>query len=171
MEGLRYHRIIIMTDADVDGSHISTLLLTFFFRFMKPIIDGGYLYLAKPPLFELVKSGRKSSTFIYDEDELEKVVAERIEARKKEGLKIDPSEDRIKQAGFAEQKRYKGLGEMDAEQLFETTMNPAQRVLVQVRVNDAEKADAIFNKLMGSEVELRKNFIQTHAKFVKDLDV
>ena len=171
MDGLRYHRIIIMTDADVDGSHISTLLLTFFFRFMKPIIDGGYLYLAKPPLFELVKPGRKSSVFIYDEDELETVLSDKIEARQKEGLKVDPNDDRIKQAGFMEQKRYKGLGEMDAEQLFETTMNPIQRVLVQVRVNDAEKADAIFNKLMGSEVELRKNFIQTHAKFVKDLDV
>jgi len=171
MDTLRYHRIIIMTDADVDGSHISTLLLTFFFRFMKPIIDGGYLYLAKPPLFELVKPGRKTSVFIYDESELEKVLSETIEARKKEGLKIDSKEDRVKQAGFMEQKRYKGLGEMDAEQLFETTMNPKQRVLVQVRVNDAEKADAIFNKLMGTEVELRKNFIQTHAKFVKDLDV
>ncbi len=171
MEGLRYHRIIIMTDADVDGSHISTLLLTFFFRFMKPIIDGGYLYLAKPPLFELVKQGRKSSVFIYDEAELEKVLTETIEKRQKEGLKSDPNDDRVKQAGFMEQKRYKGLGEMDAEQLFETTMNPAQRVLVQVRVDDAEKADAIFNKLMGSEVELRKNFIQTHAKFVKDLDI
>lgn len=171
MEGLRYHRIIIMTDADVDGSHISTLLLTFFFRFMKPIIDGGYLYLAKPPLFELVKPGRKSSVFIYDEEELEDVLTKAIEARKKEGLKVDKNEDRIKQAGFIEQKRYKGLGEMDADQLFETTMNPVQRVLVQVRVNDAEKADAIFNKLMGTEVELRKNFIQTHAKFVKDLDI
>ncbi|MES2971888.1 MAG: DNA topoisomerase subunit B [Patescibacteria group bacterium] len=171
MDGLRYHRIIIMTDADVDGSHISTLLLTFFFRFMKPIIDGGYLYLAKPPLFELVKPGRKSSIFIYDEDELEKVLSATIEARQKEGLKVEAGDDRVKQAGFMEQKRYKGLGEMDAEQLFETTMNPTQRVLVQVRVNDAEKADAIFNKLMGTEVELRKNFIQTHAKFVKDLDI
>ena len=171
MDGLRYHRIIIMTDADIDGSHITTLLLTFFFRFMKPIIDGGYLYIAKPPLFELVKPGRKSSVFIYDEGELEKVLTQRIESRKKEGLKVDPKEDRIKQAGFMEQKRYKGLGEMDAEQLFETTMNPQQRVLIQVRVNDAEKADAIFNKLMGSEVEPRKNFIQTHAKFVKDLDI
>jgi DNA gyrase subunit B len=169
--GLRYDRIIIMTDADVDGSHISTLLLTFFFRFMKPVIDGGHLYLAKPPLFELVKSGRKSSVFIYDEEELEVVLDETIAKRKKEGLKVDLNEDRIKQAGFIEQKRYKGLGEMDAEQLFETTMNPEQRVLVQVRVDDAEKADAIFNKLMGTEVELRKNFIQTHAKFVKDLDI
>jgi DNA gyrase subunit B len=171
LEGLRYHRIIIMCDADVDGSHINTLLLTFFFRHMQPIIDGGYLYLAKPPLFELVKPGRKSSVFIYDEEELEKVLAERIEKRKTEGQKVDPNDDRVKQAGFIEQKRYKGLGEMDAEQLFETTMNPEQRVLMQVRVEDAEKADAIFNKLMGTEVELRKNFIQTHAKFVKDLDV
>lgn len=171
INGLRYHRIIIMTDADVDGSHISTLLLTFFFRFMKPIIDGGYLYLAKPPLFEMVKSGRKSSTFIYDEDELEKVLTDRIEKRKKEGVKLDADDDRIKQAGFIEQKRYKGLGEMDAEQLFETTMNPEQRVLVQVKVADAEKANAIFTKLMGTEVELRKNFIQSHAKFVKDLDI
>lgn len=171
MDGLRYHRIIIMTDADVDGSHISTLLLTFFFRFMKPIIDGGYLYLAKPPLFELVKSGKQANTFIYDEAELERVLDEKIAERKAEGDKINTKDERYRQAGFTEQKRYKGLGEMDAEQLFETTMNPAQRVLVQVRVNDAEKADAIFNKLMGTEVELRKNFIQTHAKFVKDLDV
>lgn len=171
VRGLRYTRIIIMTDADVDGSHISTLLLTFFFRFMKPIIDGGHLYLAKPPLFELVKPGRKSSVFIYDEEELEKVLTETIEKRKKEGLKVDLHDDRYKQAGFLEQKRYKGLGEMDADQLFDTTMSPEKRVLVQVKVDDAEKADAIFSKLMGSEVELRKNFIQTHAKFVKDLDI
>ncbi|OGL30794.1 DNA gyrase subunit B [Candidatus Saccharibacteria bacterium RIFCSPHIGHO2_12_FULL_41_12] len=169
--GLRYDRVIIMTDADVDGSHISTLLMTFFFRFMKPVLDGGHLYLAKPPLFELVKPGRKSSIFIYDEDELEKALDEIIEKRKKEGTKIDINEDRLKQAGFIEQKRYKGLGEMDAEQLFETTMNPEKRVLVQVKVEDGERADAIFNKLMGTEVELRKNFIQTNAKFVKDLDI
>ena len=171
VSGLRYDRVIIMTDADVDGSHISTLLLTFFFRFMQPVIDGGHLYLAKPPLFELVKPGRKSSIFIYDEDELVVQLDKIIEARKKEGLKVDPKDDRYKQAGFIEQKRYKGLGEMDADQLFETTMNPLKRVLVQVKVADAEKADAIFNKLMGTEVELRKNFIQTHAKFVKDLDI
>ena len=171
LDGLRYDRIIIMTDADVDGSHISTLLLTLFFRYMKPVIDAGHVYLAKPPLFELVKPGRKSSVFIYDEAELEKVLDEAVERRKKEGLKVLPEEERFKQAGFIEQKRYKGLGEMNAEQLFDTTMNPEKRVLVQVKVEDAEKADAIFNKLMGSEVELRKNFIQTNAKFVKDLDV
>lgn len=171
VSGLRYDRIIIMTDADVDGSHISTLLLTFFFRFMQPVIDGGHLYLAKPPLFELVKQGRKSNVFIYDEAELERVLDAAIETRKKEGAKVNGNEERFRQAGFIEQKRYKGLGEMDAEQLFETTMNPEKRVLIQVRVEDAEKSDAIFNKLMGTEVELRKNFIQTHAKFVKDLDI
>lgn len=171
INGLRYDRIIIMTDADVDGSHISTLLMTFFFRYMKPVVDGGHVYLAKPPLFELVKSGRKSSTFIYDEEELESVLEETITKRKAEGAKINTEEDRLKQAGFIEQKRYKGLGEMDADQLYETTMNPEKRVLVQVKVEDAEKADAIFNKLMGTEVELRKNFIQANAKFVKDLDI
>jgi len=169
--GLRYDRIIIMTDADVDGSHISTLLMTFFFRYMKEVVDGGHLYLAKPPLFELVKPGRKSSVFIYDETELDKVIDEIIVKRKEEGLKVNPDDERFRQAGFIEQKRYKGLGEMDADQLFETTMNPEKRVLVKVQVEDAEKADAIFNKLMGSEVELRKNFITTHAKFVKDLDI
>jgi DNA gyrase subunit B len=171
LDGLRYHRIIIMTDADVDGSHISTLLLTFFFRFMQPVVDGGHVYLAKPPLFELVKPGRKNPVFIYDEADLETVLDATIEARKKEGLKVNKDDERYKQAGFIEQKRYKGLGEMDAEQLFETTMNPEKRVLVQVKVEDTEKADAIFNKLMGTEVELRKNFIQANAKFVKDLDI
>ena len=171
INGLRYNRIIIMTDADVDGSHISTLLMTFFFRYMKEVVDGGHLYLAKPPLFELVKPGRKSSIFIYDEEELEKVLDEIIAKRKTDGSKVNLEDDRLRQAGFVEQKRYKGLGEMDAEQLFETTMNPEKRVLVQVKVNDAEKADAIFNKLMGTEVELRKSFIQANAKFVKDLDI
>ncbi len=171
LSGLRYHRIIIMTDADVDGSHITTLLLTFFFRYMKEVIDAGHIYVAKPPLFELVKPGRKNSVFIYDEAELETALDATIARRKEEGLKVNPEDERYKQAGFIEQKRYKGLGEMDAEQLFETTMNPEKRVLIQVKVEDAERADAIFNKLMGTEVELRKNFIQTNAKFVKDLDI
>ncbi len=171
INGLRYHRVIIMTDADVDGSHISTLLMTFFFRYMREVVDGGHIYLAKPPLFELVRQGRKNPVFIYDEAELDIVLDKEIARRQKEGLKVEASADRIKQAGFIEQKRYKGLGEMDAEQLFETTMNPEKRVLVQVKVEDAEKADAIFTKLMGTEVELRKNFIQANAKFVKDLDI
>ena len=171
LNGLRYDRIIIMTDADVDGSHISTLLMTFFFRYMKPVVDGGHVYLAKPPLFELVRPTRKNPVFIYDEGELDVVLDEIIAKRKKEGTKVKSDDDRVKQAGFVEMKRYKGLGEMDAEQLFETTMNPEKRVLVQVKVQDAEKADTIFSKLMGTEVELRKSFIQANAKFVKDLDI
>ncbi len=172
ISGLRYDRIIIMTDADVDGSHISTLLLTFFFRFMRPVVDGGHLYLAKPPLFELVTPGSKTdNVFIYNEEDLEKVLIERVEARKQEGAKVNTDDERYRQAGFTEIKRYKGLGEMDASQLFDTTMDPERRVLVQIKVEDAEKADSIFNKLMGSEVEPRKNFITSRAKFVKDLDI
>lgn len=170
MDGLRYHRVIIMTDADVDGSHISTLLLTFFFRHMKPIIDGGHLYLAKPPLYLLKSSGNKRQ-YAYSDEERDSLIDRLIEERKERGTAINVKDDRKKQAGLADLQRYKGLGEMDAEQLWETTMNPENRVLIQVKLEDAEKADAIFNKLMGTEVELRKNFIQTHAKFVKDLDV
>ncbi len=173
INGLRYWRIIIMTDADVDGSHIATLLLTFFFRYMPEVINGGHVYLARPPLFELTRSGNKVSDFIYDEPDLDILLDKRIAERKSENAKIDPSAEKFKQAGYTDQKRYKGLGEMDATQLWETTMNPEKRVLTQVKVADAEKADAIFNKLMGDEVELRKNFIQTRAKDVDldDLDV
>ncbi|MCA9332375.1 DNA topoisomerase (ATP-hydrolyzing) subunit B [Candidatus Saccharibacteria bacterium] len=170
MDGLRYHRIIIMTDADVDGSHISTLLLTFFFRHMKPVIDGGYLYLAKPPLY-LLKGASNKRQYAYSDDERDEIVNQLIAERKERGTKVNKEDDRKKQAGLSDIQRYKGLGEMDAEQLWETTMNPENRVLVQVKLEDAEKADAIFTKLMGTEVELRKNFIQTHAKFVKDLDI
>lgn len=169
--GLRYDRVIIMTDADVDGSHISTLLLTFFFRFMKPLIDGGHLYLAKPPLFELVSSGKAENVLIYNEENLEKVIDEKIAERKKAGQKVNAEDERFRQAGFTDVKRYKGLGEMNAEQLFDSTMDPEKRVLVQIKVEDAENADSIFNKLMGSEVEPRKNFITSRAKFVKDLDI
>lgn len=170
MDGLRYHRIIIMTDADVDGSHISTLLLTFFFRHMRPIIDGGHLYLAKPPLFLLKSSGNKR-WYAYSDDERDEIVDKLINQRKDRGTAVKSDDDRRRQAGLTDIQRYKGLGEMDAEQLWETTMNPENRVLIQIKLEDAERADAIFNKLMGTEVELRKNFIQTHAKFVKDLDV
>lgn len=170
MDGLRYHRIIIMTDADVDGSHISTLLLTFFFRHMQPIIDGGYLYLAKPPLY-LLKGSSNKRQYAYSDAERDQIIDKLIAERKERGTAVVDKDDRKKQAGLSDIQRYKGLGEMDAEQLWETTMNPQNRVLIQVRLEDAEKADAIFNKLMGTEVELRKNFIQTHAKFVKGLDV
>ncbi len=172
VSGLRYDRVIIMTDADVDGSHIATLLLTFFFRFMKPVIDGGHLYLAKPPLFELVKPGKAENVMIYDEEEFDKVIDAEIAKRKaKDSTKVNDSDDRFRQAGFIDVKRYKGLGEMNADQLFDTTMDPEKRVLVQIKVEDAEKADSIFNKLMGAEVEPRKNFITSRAKFVKDLDI
>lgn len=170
LNGLRYHRIIIMTDADVDGSHISTLLLTFFFRYMLPVVEGGHMYLAKPPLFLLKSQGNKK-VYAYSDEERDAILDKLIEDRKANGTKIDPNDDRKKQAGLTDIQRYKGLGEMDADQLWETTMNPENRVLIQVRVEDAEKADAIFTKLMGEEVEPRKHFIQTHAKFVKDLDV
>ncbi|GAC1390771.1 MAG: DNA topoisomerase (ATP-hydrolyzing) subunit B [Candidatus Saccharimonadales bacterium] len=168
MAGLRYDRIIIMTDADVDGSHIRTLLMTLFFRHMRPVIDGGHLYAAQPPLYAI--SAGKKKQYAYSDDERDSIIDTLIAERRTKGIKIDEESDRIKQAGVTLQ-RYKGLGEMDADQLWETTMDPERRVLVQVKVEDGEKADAIFNKLMGTEVELRKNFIQTHAKFVKDLDI
>ena len=159
-----------MTDADVDGSHISTLLLTFFFRYMPSIIENGHLYLAKPPLYLLKGSGNKK-TYVYSDIERDEIIDKLIADRKEAGVKIDPTDDKKKQSGLSDIQRYKGLGEMDAEQLWDTTMNPENRVLIQVKVEDAEKADAIFNKLMGEEVELRKNFIQSRAKFVKDLDI
>lgn len=168
MNGLRYERIIIMTDADVDGSHIRTLLMTLFFRHMRPILEGGHVYAAQPPLFAITAGKQRS--YAYTEEERDSIIDKLIEERKAKGTKVDKNEDRIKQAG-ASVSRYKGLGEMDAEQLWETTMDPANRVLVQVKVEDAEKADAIFSKLMGTEVEMRKNFIQSRAKFVKDLDI
>jgi DNA gyrase subunit B len=172
ISGLRYHRIVIMTDADVDGSHISTLLMTFFFRYMKEVVDGGHIYLAKPPLF-LLRAGTSKKFYAYSDEERDEIIERLIEERRANGAKIDADADRNKQAGITMLQRYKGLGEMDAEQLWDTTMNPENRVLVQVKVEDAEKADAIFSKLMGDEVELRKNFIQSRAKFVnhEDLDI
>lgn len=168
MEGLRYERVIIMTDADVDGSHIRTLLMTLLFRHLRPILEGGHVYAAQPPLFAI--SAGKKRHYAYSDEERDEIINQLIEERKAKGTKVDKDDERIKQAGASIQ-RYKGLGEMDADQLWETTMDPANRVLVQVKIEDAEKADAIFSKLMGTEVEMRKNFIQSHAKFVKDLDV
>jgi len=168
MTGLRYERIIIMTDADVDGSHITTLLMTLFFRHLRQVLEGGHVYVAQPPLFAIGVGKKKQ--YAYTDEERDAALDKLIEERKAKGTKIDKNEDRIKQAGATIQ-RYKGLGEMDAEQLWETTMDPANRVLVQVHVEDGEKADAIFSKLMGTEVEMRKNFIQSRAKFVKDLDI
>jgi len=169
--GARYHRVVIMTDADVDGSHIATLLLTFFFRYMREVIEAGYIYLAKPPLF-LLRAGAKKF-YAYDEGERELITDRLIADRKNKGVKIDDEIDRTKQAGITLLQRYKGLGEMDAEQLWDTTMNPENRVLIQVRIEDAEKADAIFTKLMGDQVDLRKSFIQGRAKSLslEELDI
>lgn len=173
ISGLRYHRIIIMTDADVDGSHIATLLMTFFFRYMREVVEGGHIYLAKPPLFELVNSGKKENIFVYDEAELELILEQEIKKKKDAGTAIDPTSERFRQAGFIGQKRYKGLGEMDASQLWDTTMNPENRVLVQVKIEDAETADSVFSRLMGDEVGTRKSFIQSRAQFanLEELDV
>jgi DNA gyrase subunit B len=172
ISGLRYHRIIIMTDADVDGSHIATLLMTFFFRYMREVVEGGHIYLAKPPLF-LLKGSNNKRQYVYDEAGLDIALNELIEERKARGVKINPEESMIKQAGLSDIQRYKGLGEMDADQLWETTMNPDNRVLVQVKIEDAERADAVFTKLMGEEVALRKSFIQSNAQkySLEELDV
>ena len=170
INGLRYHKIIIMTDADVDGSHIATLLLTFLFRYMKEVVEGGYVYLAKPPLYSINRGQKK--IYAYDEAEKDKVLADLIADKKNRGTVIDDEQDVTKQAGVTIS-RFKGLGEMDADQLWETTMNPENRVLIQVSVEDAEEADAIFTRLMGDDVSLRKNFIQSWAKNanLEDLDI
>ena len=163
-----------MTDADVDGAHISTLLLTFFFRYFPDVIKEGHVFLAKPPLFGLIKGtgSTRKIEYIYNEDALEATIAKRIAERKAAGVKINPEDETFKQAGYTAQQRFKGLGEMDAAQLWETTMNPANRTLIRVNIEDAERADAIFTKLMGQEVDLRKNFIQSRASTVNmdDLD-
>jgi len=208
---LRYGRIIIMTDADVDGAHIRTLLLTFFYRHMPAIIEDGHLYIAQPPLYGL-QVGRKK-IYAYDEMERDKIIDRLIEAKtgkKAEGAEeevaeaedvvatetdeetqapaetkagdvvveeeeetatSDEDKARLKAAGVSSIQRYKGLGEMNADQLWETTMDPGNRVLLKVNVEDAERADAIFNKLMGEEVLLRKNFISSRASTLSDHDL
>jgi len=148
---LRYHRVILMTDADVDGSHIRTLLLTFFFRHMMELINHEHLFIAQPPLYRV--KATKLEEWVYTEQEKEEVLS------------------KLKGARNVEVQRYKGLGEMSAEQLWETTMNPATRTLLTVNIDDAAKADYIFHMLMGGEVPPRKAFIQAHAKSVKNLDV
>lgn len=153
LEKLRYHKIVIMTDADVDGSHITTLILTFFFRYMLELIEHGYIYIAAPPLY-LVKKG-KESVYCWNEDERKKAVTELAKGGKEESVNIQ---------------RYKGLGEMNAIQLWETTMNPDTRTLRQVTIESAAEADHIFSILMGDEVPPRREFIETHAKYA-NLDI
>lgn len=150
LENARYHKVIVMTDADVDGAHIRTLLLTLLFRYMRPLIDAGYVYIAQPPLYRIKKG--KADYYVYSDREL----AEKKQELGEKGLTIQ---------------RYKGLGEMNPDQLWETTMNPESRTLLQVTLDDAIQADEIFRILMGDEVEPRRNFIETHAKEVVDLDI
>ena len=151
---LRYHKIILMTDADVDGAHIRTLLLTLFYRYFPQVIGGGYLYIAQPPLYRIQKG--KEAHFAYKESEKEQLIEKLSKGEAEKGLSIQ---------------RYKGLGEMNPDQLWETTMDPNNRVLKLVAVQDAEEADRIFDILMGEEVEPRKQFIQAHAQYVKNLDI
>jgi len=146
----RYHRIILMTDADVDGAHIRILLLTFFFRYMRELIEEGYLYIAQPPLYKLSKG--KKVEYAYSEKEKE----EKLKLLGEKGVVIQ---------------RYKGLGEMNPEQLWETTMDPKRRKIVKVTIEDAIKADELFTILMGEKVEPRREFIKEHAREVMNLDI
>jgi DNA gyrase subunit B len=188
---IRYQKIVIATDADVDGAHIRTLLLTLFYRYMRPVIESGYMYIAQPPLYKL-KQG-KTDYYAFSDDERDQTIDRLIEERKnnpkaieKTKAKIEPVDenqddqdedgiadiikDRLKQAGITGLQRYKGLGEMNAEELWETTMDPARRILKQVTIDDAIEADKTFDMLMGTDVSLRKAFIQTNAKMV-ELDI
>ncbi len=146
---LRYHKIVIMADADVDGAHIRTLLLTFFFRYMKPLVEGGYVYLAQPPLFKVTKG--KKNAYAFSDEERDSLIQE--------------------MGGQCDVQRYKGLGEMDPEQLWETTMDPEFRTMLRVTVEDAQQADETFSILMGDNVEPRRDFIEKNAKYVQNLDV
>jgi DNA gyrase subunit B len=179
IEKIRYKRVVIMTDADVDGAHIRTLLLTLFYRYFKEIIEAGYLYIAQPPLFKLAKG--KKSEYAYTEDAKVKILGEwgvveeaepeeEEEVAEKEG-EITELEGKPTTKTRVSIQRYKGLGEMNPDQLWETTMDPERRTMFKVTVEDAEMADAIFDTLMGSEVLPRRKFIQTHAKKVKNLDI
>ena len=154
---LRYHKIVLMADADIDGQHISTLLLTLLFRFMKPLIESGHVYLAQPPLYKL-KWQRTEHEFAYSDRERDAL----LEHGMANGKKIN-KDDGIQ--------RYKGLGEMDAKELWETTMDPSVRVLRQITLDDAAAADELFSVLMGDDVEARRSFITRNAKDVRFLDV
>jgi DNA gyrase subunit B len=153
----RYHKCVLMADADVDGQHIRTLLLTFLYRHMRPLIDHGFVYLAQPPLFR-IKWSNSPHQYVYSDEERDRALAEGQAA----GKKI-PKENSIQ--------RYKGLGEMDYDELWDTTMDPAKRTLLQITLDDAARADAIFSTLMGDDVEARRTFIQQNAKDVRFLDI
>jgi len=185
IEKLRYHKIVIMTDADVDGSHIRTLLLTLFYRHFPELVNAGYIYIAQPPLYQIKKGSEMK--WIYTEDELQETMKEwgiKVDINDIQELDEDGSEPEVIEVEEVEDaknkkapnkkfniQRYKGLGEMNPEQLWITTMNPETRKMKRVTVEDAAEADEIFEKLMGSEVDHRKRFIQTHATSVKNLDI
>ena len=158
LDKLRYHKVVLMADADVDGHHINTLLLTLLFRFMKPLIEHGYVYMAQPPLYRLRWNKPAEHEFVYSDAERDALMRDGLEPGKKL-----PKENPVQ--------RYKGLGEMNAEELWETTMNPEQRLMLQVTLEDAAHADEIFSILMGEDVEQRRSFIQRNAKDVRFLDI
>jgi DNA gyrase subunit B len=158
IDKLRYHKIVLMADADVDGQHIRTLLLTLLFRFMKPLIEHGHVYLAQPPLYKLKWNKPNEPEYAYSDRERDGL----IESGTANGKKL-PKDEGIQ--------RYKGLGEMNAEELWDTTMNPATRVLLQVTLDDAATADEMFSVLMGEDVEARRSFITRNAKDVRFLDI
>ena len=189
---LRYHKIVIMTDADVDGAHIRTLLLTLFYRYFPQIIEKGHLYIAQPPLYKIQKSGK--IFYAYNDGEKEKILSEfrkdldvktkikdksalSEKAQESEGWEVTPLNDDGKAEAIEEKisgvtlQRYKGLGEMNPSQLWETTLDPQNRILLQVNIKDAHEADRVFDILMGSDVLPRKKFIQAHAKSVQNLDI
>ncbi|MCR4328444.1 MAG: DNA topoisomerase (ATP-hydrolyzing) subunit B [Patescibacteria group bacterium] len=178
---LRYHKIVLMSDADVDGAHIRTLLLTLFYRYFRPIMDGGYIYIAQPPLYQ-IKAG-KNIQYAWSDPEKDKILMELTHNAKAKGKKLaikeseegeeapEEGESSSSKMAGANVQRYKGLGEMNAEQLWETTMNPESRILKQVTIADGSEADKLFDILMGDEVEPRKKFIQTHATSVQNLDI
>jgi DNA gyrase subunit B len=172
LDKLRYHRIIIMTDADVDGSHIRTLLLTLFYRHFEELIQKGFIYIAQPPLYQIKKG--KELAYAFTDEEKEVILARMTKGKKNleivEGEEAESEDGKKAETGISIQ-RYKGLGEMNPNQLWETTMNPETRVMLQVHIEDAQQADQAFNVLMGDEVEPRKKFIQAHAKSVQNLDV
>lgn len=181
VEKLRYHRIIIMTDADVDGAHIRTLLLTLFFRYFNPLISNGHIYIAQPPLYQIKKGS--AVKYAYSDEEKVAIVkefggsAEEEEIISETDIEETENEEEVEEKAKAKKanklfiQRYKGLGEMNPEQLWETTMNPSSRIVKQVTIEDAAKADTIFDMLMGDDVSKRKYFIQTHAKNVSNLDI
>jgi DNA gyrase subunit B len=148
MEKLRYHKVIIMTDADVDGAHIATLILTFFFRYMRELIEEGHVFIAAPPLYKVATNNDKQKVYCWDEEERLAAISELSNGR-----------------GKVEVQRYKGLGEMNAEQLWETTMNPQTRILRQVTIENASEADRVFSMLMGDDVPPRREFIEKNATY------